>query len=154
LAEEGNVVPLREALTASPLVVSTAAASGLLDPGKSITLTVQGNPFRDRLSLAAMLIPTNDAFVALNTVALPAFGGTAQHIARAYDAGSEVNDELCSSIPGPFFAECGGSGGGARVGGGEGFVHIHRGVHGVGSFKANARDWRNPVAEVRVRWVR
>ena len=28
--------------------------------------------------------------------------------ARAYDSGSEVNDELCASIPGPDFEECGG----------------------------------------------
>jgi hypothetical protein len=40
------------------------------------------------------------------------------------------------------------------VGGGEGFVHVHRGMHGIGSFKASERDWRNPVAEVRIRLVR
>lgn len=76
------------------------------------------------------------------------------YTAVAYDAGSEVNDQLCTSIPGPAFAECGGSGGGARVGGGEGFVHVHRGMHDVGDFKALARDWRNPVATVSVRLVR
>jgi hypothetical protein len=155
LAEEGNVAPLRALLDASPLVKATTAASGLLDPGKSATFRIQGNPWRDRLSLAAMLIPTNDAFVSLNAVQLPYPGWPAQtYTAVAYDAGSEVNDELCSSIPGPFFAECGGSGGGARVGGGEGFVHVHRGMHGVGDFKPSARDWRNPVAQVRVRLVR
>jgi hypothetical protein len=155
LAEEGNVAPLRAVLDSSPLVNATAAGDGLLDPGKSITLRIQGNPWRDRLSLAAMLIPTNDAFVALNAVQLPYPGGPAQtYTTVAYDAGSEVNDELCSSIPGPFFAECGGSGGGGRVGGGEGFVHVHRGMHGAGDFKSIGRDWRNPVAEVRVRLVR
>jgi hypothetical protein len=40
------------------------------------------------------------------------------------------------------------------VGNGEGFVHVHRGMHGVGDFKAAARDWRNPVARVQVRLVR
>lgn len=155
LAEEGNVAPLRTLLQGSPLVRATEAGNGLLDPGKSVTFQIQGNPWQDRLSLAAMLIPTNDAFVALNAVALPFPGSPAQsHTAIAYDAGSEVNDELCSSIPGPFFAECGGSGGGARVGGGEGFVHVHRGMHGIGSFAASARDWRNPVALVMVRLVR
>lgn len=155
LAEEGNIAPLRAVLDASPLVNATAAGNGLLDPGKSITFRIQGNPWRDRLSLAAMLIPTNDAFVALNAVQLPVPGWPEQrYVATAYDAGSEVNDELCTSIPGPFFAECGGSGGGAKVNGGEGFVHVHRGVHGVGNLKANVRDWRNPVAKVRVRLVR
>ncbi len=155
LAEEGNVAPLRALLDSSPLVNATAAASGLLDPGKSLTFQIQGNPWRERLSLAAMLIPTNDAFVALNAVQLPYPGWPTQtYVGIAYDAGSEVNDELCASIPGPFFVECGGSGGGAKVNGGEGFVHVHRGVHGVGDLKPSARDWRNPVAEVRVRLVR
>lgn len=155
LAEEGNVAPLRALLQASPLVTATTAAAGLLNPGKSLTFQIQANPWRDRLSLAAMLIPTNDAFVALNGVALPLPGHPAMTLkARAYDAGSEVNDELCTSIPGPAFAECGGSGGGARVGNGEGFVHVHRGVHGVGNLKPSERDWRNPVAEVRIRLVR
>jgi hypothetical protein len=155
LAEEGNVAPLRKLLDDSPLVNATAAGNGLLDPGKSITFQIQGNPWRDRLSVAAMLIPTNDAFMSLNAVALPYPGWPVQtYTAVAYDAGSEVNDELCTSIPGPFFAECNGSGGGARVNGGEGFVHVHRGMHGVGSFKATARDWRNPVATVSVRLLR
>lgn len=155
LAEEGNVVPLRTTLQSSASVSATEAGNALLDPGKSVTFRIQGNPWRDRLSLAAMLIPTNDAFVALNAVPLPAPGqGLQSYTARAYDAGSEVNDELCASVPGPFFAECGGPGGGARVGGGEGFVHVHRGVQGVGQLKASERDWRNPVATVQVRVVR
>jgi hypothetical protein len=155
LAEEGNVAPLRALLDASPLVQATTAASGLLDPGKSATFRIEANPWRHRLSLAAMLIPTNDAFVSLDAVQLPYPGWPAQsYTAIAYDAGSEVNDELCASIPGPFFVECGGSGGGARAGNGEGFVHVHRGIHGVGQIKAGDRDWRNPVATVRIRLVR
>jgi hypothetical protein len=155
LAEEGNVAPLRAVLDGSPLVRATTAATGLLEPGKSSTFQIQGNPWRDRLSIAAMLIPTNDAFVSLNAVQLPYPGWATQtYTALAYDAGSEVNDELCASIPGPNFVECGGSGGGARAGGGEGFVHVHRGMHGVGDFKAIARDWRNPVATVSVRLMR
>jgi hypothetical protein len=155
LAEEGNVAPLRTLLDGSPLVRATAAGNGLLDPGKSLSFRIQGNPWRDRFSVAAMLIPTNDAFMSLNAVALPYPGWPEQrYTAVAYDAGSEVNDEKCSSIPGPFFAECGGSGGGARVGGGEGFVHVHRGVHGVGDLQPNVRDWRNPVATVSIRLVR
>jgi hypothetical protein len=154
LAEEGNVAPLRALLDSSSLVTATTAATGLLDPGKSMTFQIQGNPWRDRFSIAAMLIPTNDAFMALNAVPLPLPGQSAKHTAVAYDAGSEVNDELCASIPGPLFIECGGPGGGARAGNGEGFVHVHRGMHGVGDFKAIARDWRNPVATVRIRFVR
>lgn len=155
LAEEGNVGPLRTLLDSSPLVTATAAAGGLLDPGKSMTFHIQGNPWRDRFSIAAMLIPTNDAFMALNAVPLPQpYQGAVTLTALAYDSGTEVNDETCASIPGPSFAECGGPGGGARAGNGEGFVHVHRGMHGVGNFRSIDRDWRNPVASVRIRFVR
>jgi hypothetical protein len=155
LAEEGNVAPLKGVLDGLGEVTATAAGNSLLEPGKSITFRIKANPWRDRLSMAAMLIPTNDAFVALNAVGLPFPGGSAARFtAVAYDAGTETNDELCASIPGPNFAECGGAGGGAQVGGGEGFVHVHRGMHGTGNFRAAARDWRNPVAQVSVRQVR
>ena len=154
LAEEGNVAPLRAVLQAHRHVSATVAGNSLLNPGNSVTFQIQGHPGRDRLSLAAMLIPTNDAFVALDGVDLPHPGRSVTLTAVAYDAGSEVNDELCSSIPGPMFVECGGSGGGAKVGGGEGFVHVHRGMHGIGNFKPSDRDWRNPVAEIRIRALR
>jgi hypothetical protein len=155
LAEEGNVAPLKGVLDGLGEVTATAAGNALLDPGKSVTFRITANPWRDRLSMAAMLIPTNDAFLALNGVALPFPGGSqARLTAVAYDAGTEVNDELCTSIPGPNFAECGGPGGGAQAGAGEGFVHVHRGMHGIGNFTAAARDWRNPVAQISVRQVR
>ena len=155
LAEEGNVAPLKGVLDGLREVTATVAGNALLEPGKSVTFRIQANPWRDRLSMAAMLIPTNDAFMALNAVGLPFPGGSqARFTAVAYDAGTEVNDELCASIPGPDFAECGGSGGGARADRGEGFVHVHRGIHGIGNFTAAARDWRNPVAQVSVRHVR
>lgn len=155
LAEDGNVSPLKAQLDALPAVTATVAGDALLEPGKTVSFVIQGIPGRDRLSLAGMLIPTNDGFVGLNAVALPMPGGHPLRMsAPAYDAGTEVNDELCASIPGPLFAECGGPGGGAQVGGGEGWVHVHRGMHGVGSFAASARDWRNPVAQISIRVMR
>jgi hypothetical protein len=155
LAEEGNTAPLKAALDGLREVSATVAGNALLDPGQSVTFLIQANPWRDRLSLAAMLIPTNDAFVALNAAALPYPGsGTYRYSAPAWDAGTEVNDEQCAAIPGPGFDECGGPGGGARVNGGEGFVHMHRGIHGTGQLRAADRDWRNPVAQITVRQVR
>jgi hypothetical protein len=83
-------------------------------------------------------------------VPLPSFG-TEEHRSPAYDAGSERNDELCASIPGPDFFECGGPGGGSQVEGGEeGFVHVHSGIHGVGDLVPAERDWRNPVARISI----
>ena len=94
----------------------------------------------------AMLIPTNDAFFALNAVELPQ-KGTDTYFSVAYDAGSELNDEQCAHIPGPATV-C--SGEGVSVGQGEGFVHIHPGIHGIADLAADIYDWRNPVAQITV----
>ena len=157
LAEEGNVAPLTTALRADKGVLEVVNGNGLTHPGGTTTLTLngRGGTGAARISVAAMLIPTNDTFFAVNSVTLPRWGETLAFTVPAYDSGTEANDELCSSIPGPFFAECNGSGGGAApVGGEEGFVHISAGMHGIGDFEASKRDWRNPVARITIRRVR
>ena len=153
LAETGMTGMFETLLASTPGVHGVAIGGGLLGPGETQTVRVEGHR-HDRVSLAGMLIPTNDAFVAIDGAG--PFGRWAHSLhALAYDSGTEVNDETCASIPGPFFAECGGpGGGGAPVGGEEGFVRIHEGMHGVGDFDEASRDWRNPVAKVSIRRVR
>lgn len=152
LAEEGNTAPLSAALSARPEVLDVAGSGALLNPGASVTIIVKTRGRFDHLSVASMLIPTNDGFFALNGVRGPRGNQTQMHTSVAYDSGSEINDELCSSIPGPFFTECGGpGGGGAAVGGEEGYVHINAGIHGIGELPPEVRDWRNPVAKVTIR---
>jgi hypothetical protein len=153
LAESGDVSRLRAALEADPAVGETVATTGFLPPGESLTVTITARGGFTRLSFAAMLIPTNDSFVALEGVALPRRGALEVDL-PAYDAGTEPNSELCADIPGPF---CQGEGADLAEDG-EGFVHISRGIGGVGegagdgSRVTEARhDWRNPVAEVTVR---
>ena len=154
LAEEGNTEPLASLLSGQPEVLNVISGSGLTDPGKSVTLVVETRGAFDHISVAAMLIPTNDGFFAVNGVEGPNGNKSLTIFSPAYDAGSERNDELCASIPGPFFAECGGPGGGAAPSGGEeGFAHIHAGIHGIGDFNAAERDWRNPVARVVIRRI-
>lgn len=145
LAESGNVGPLQAALASLGRAVSATATTGdLLAPGASTSFAIRGRPSQDRLSLAAMLLPTNDGFYAIDAVALPA-QGSYTYTAVAYDAGSEFNDELCSNIPGP---QCGGSG--LSVEDGEGYVHVHPGTHGMADLSRANYDWRNPVALVTV----
>lgn len=153
LAEQGDTSPLTTVLSTSPDVASVATQSGLLNPGQTRTFTVNASGRLDSLTVAAMLIPTNDAFLSVTFADLPRGGQTVSRYGIAYDAGSERNDELCNSIPGPLFSECGGPGGGTRVGGGEGFVHVHAGIHGIGDLKASERDWRNPVVSVSIRRI-
>ena len=40
------------------------------------------------------------------------------------------------------------------VGGEQGYVHIHAGIHGIGNLVAADRDWRNPVAHISIRRTR
>jgi len=154
LAEEGNVAPLDGLLNSMPEVLDTANSGVLLAPGASVTVTVKTQGNSNYVSVASMLIPTNDAFFALNGVAGPRGTDAVTYTSVAYDAGSERNNELCESIPGPSFDECGGpGGGGAPSGGEEGYVHVHARMHGIGDFIAAQRDWRNPVALIVIRRV-
>ncbi len=148
LAESGNIAPLREVLdSASDWVQQTNTNGALLFPGDSVTIAISGSNRFDHLSVAAMLIPTNDAFVAINGLPLPKDYSVTY--AQAYDAGSEANDELCSNIPGPFCGDPDDSGDA-----GEGYVYVGNGVHGIGDLDASEFDWNNPVARVVVRRIK
>lgn len=155
VAEEGNVAPLTAELLAQSGVLEVTNSGALLEPGASVSIRVNSTGSFNRISVAAMLIPTNDAFFALNGVNVAPDSRIRSFTSVAYDSGSERNDEACTSIPGPFFDECGGpGGGGAPDGGEEGYVHVHAGIHGIGDLDAARRDWRNPVARITVRRVR
>ncbi len=150
LAEGGATAPLEEALLSRPKRVSnTATTEGFLMPGKSVTYTIETQSGFNRFSTAAMLIPTNDTFFALNSVKLPVRGAKqVVYYANAYDAGSEPNDQICDNIPGPA---CGGTGASPEEGG-EGFVHVSSGIHAnVGDLLPEKYDWRNPVAKITIK---
>lgn len=148
IAEGGNIAPLQEVLASSSAVYGSTSTAGLLMPGETVTLAVDAPRYAlwwSKLSLAAMLLPTNDTFVSLNGVRLPA-KGSVTYLANAYDAGSEPNDELCANIPGPT---CGGEGYSPAVDG-EGFVYPAPGTHGEGDLSVEAYGWSGPVAKVTV----
>lgn len=144
LAEGGNTAPLSDMLKANKRVTATSVSTGLLAPGASVTVKVSAKGAQ-YISLASMLIPTNDAFFALNNVRVGEKVST--FYSPAYDAGTEMNDEICVDIPGPI---CGGEGYSPNAAG-EGYVHIHSGIHGIGDLSAATYDWRNPVAKITVR---
>ncbi len=148
LAEGGDTAPLTERLT--PVVDEALTIGGLLAPGQTATTTISAEQGRRFLSVAAMMIPTNDTFMALNRALLPE-AGLAEFMVPAYDAGSEANDQDCANIPGPT---CGGVGYvGAPGEGDEGFVHVSNGFHDLGgnTLSPAQYDWRNPVAHITVR---
>lgn len=150
LAEGGDTMPLNELLNETRGVNSTETSAGLLDPGETVTVQIRARRGHNRISMASMLIPTNDAFFSFQNLHLPRGHRSVVKYSPAYDAGSEPNDELCINIPGPV---CGGEGGSPGIGG-EGYVHIHAGIHGIGDLDPATYDWRNPVARVVIKRTR
>jgi hypothetical protein len=155
LAEGGDTGPLSAMIEDRWNEVQTVP--GLLGPGQSVTVDVNGRPGQ-RLSIAAMLVPTNDTFIGVDGVFLPLYGETVIE-ALAYDAGSEPNDQNCAHMPGPG---CGGAGYSPEpTAGDEGFVHVSNGFHDLGSTDDAGNtilspvhySWNNPVAVVRIRRV-
>ncbi len=164
MAEGGDISGLDADLKALGAVNMANPASGLLMPGK-YTMADLGNPgaANTQLSITAMLLPTNDGFVALNNLTLPSMPGTYTYLVNAYDAGTEANDEIRGSgasgmagmpVPPPLEALVGTGGTGVTTTA-EGFVHIHRGVlgdhnatGGASDIDASSQRWLNPVARV------
>ena len=143
LAEGGDTQPLQDALSATGDVLD-AANSDPVPPGHSVTVEVATKGNYNHISLASMLIPTNDAFIAIENYRGPKKKNNPHELmAIAYDAGTEVNDQLCAHIPGP---DCGGEGYNAADG--EGYIHVHSGIHDLGDLTSSARDWNNPVAKI------
>lgn len=158
LAEGGNTAPLTADLNSMPGKVADILTNHLLlQPGMTTTFEISGHHRHHYFSFAAMLLPTNDAFVALMQMKLPQ-KGTVSRFARAYDAGTEENDQNCAHIPGPH---CGGTGEGHSMGPNdtdEGYVYISNGFHDLGDIDDHGNkilgpmlyDWNNPVALVKI----
>lgn len=69
---------------------------GLVQPSMSVSypFDTMDKPY---LSILTMLIPTNDAFAGLDSIKIPTEPGTYTYMLNAYDAGTELNDELNST---------------------------------------------------------
>ena len=158
IAESGSPVSLA-AMLATDYYATVENSGAPLFPGESVTVEVSANDGARRITVASMLLPTNDGFFALNGVRAPRHG-TATYYSPGYDAGSEANDDDCNNIPGP---QCRGVGFSADADTDEGYVHIHRGIKGAVSnipvdphnpFADNVFDWRNPVAKITITRIR
>ena len=152
IAEGGNVEPLTDKLEGDKDVVDVQNSAallgptGLLFPGESVTVVVSAKGGAKLISIASMMLPTNDGFIGLNSVEAPK-KGSVTYYSPGYDSGTEPNDEQCIHIPGPT---CQGAGPSPEIDG-EGYVHIHRGIHGItGELPADVYDWRNPVAKITI----
>ena len=143
LAEAGNGKPMAaRLLTMSGVTDAQVSTTGLTFPGKTTTMMIKADSDSDRISIGAMLGATNDAFFGISNVKLPTKGKSVTYEANVYDAGSETNDELSSTVAGL------GGEGYSPNNTGEGFVTIHNGIHGIGDLVPSIHDWNNPAAKI------
>jgi len=140
-------------------------AGGLLAPG-AVVHDVFFDTDRNRnryLSIVAMLLPTNDGFVGLDSLRIPIIPGTYTYYLNGYDAGTEVNDEIITGGGAPGEPGIPADPGGFAGTGGTGAtdieankkVHIHPSVVGDTDLEGGISDldvgihrWQNPVAEM------
>ena len=161
MAEGGDIAHLVADLSAADANIVENPAAGLLAPGTHTMATLNTDASNDSLSLVAMILPTNDGFIALNNWKVPTTPGVYKVALNAYDAGTEANDEIINGAGAPgeagIPADPSGNGGenGTGVAGAavEGFVHIHRGIlgdtdgtGGMSDLDATKHRWMNPVA--------
>jgi hypothetical protein len=122
IAENGNNAPMLSRLESDRHVADfIEAPGGPLVPagspgdamfGQSTTFTLTADRGARRLSLAAMLICTNDGFTGVNSLRLPAKVGHSVTVeTMAYDAGTEANTEDFADIVPPCQALIGVSSG-------------------------------------------
>jgi Spondin_N len=147
LAEGGNTDEL--AMMFEKHHASVAQATEPILPGQTLTLYVYGHRY-SRISVASMILPSNDGFVAMNSKRINPYGKTTTFLS-AYDAGTEWNDEDCTHIPGPL--SCGGGQGYSEPSvDDEGFVYPHPGTHGENGISVEEFSWADPVAKVTTRF--
>ena len=158
MAEGGDISGLVTDLASVGASNVTNPASGLLAPGASATASLDISNGNRYLSIAAMLLPTNDGFVGLDALKIPKKEGSHAYYLNAYDAGTEANDEIINGggapgTPGIPADPGGNSGSGASgVTGADhnATVHVHRGIVGgaYSDLDAAVHTWINPVAKV------
>lgn len=146
---------------------NTAEIQGELSaPGTTRSFTLSTEETNSALSIVAMMLPTNDAFIGLDNWTIPADAGTYTVYLNAYDAGTEANDEIRGGgapgaagmpVPGPLSEMIGTGGTGVTTQESNMAVHIHRGnlgdsdnEAGISDINSTVQRWLNPVAKVTI----
>ncbi len=138
VAEDADSEGYLAALQTLGGVRDVAIGDGVILPGESMTVRVDGN--NSTFTVLGMMVTTNDTLY----VARQRVKARASFFGSAYDAGSEANTLDCAHIPGP---PCGNAG--VRVtNGAEGKITISQGIN---RGRLRPFDWRDPVVKVSIR---
>ena len=169
IAENGNLGPMIAQLdgdkhvsdsvaAATPLVPAGLPGSAMFDD--SVTLTVTASEGAKFLSVASMLICTNDGFTGVDSLRLPKDVGDAVVVRSAgYDAGTERNTEDFADIVPPCQGLVGVTSGEPGTGTSNpalaegGVIHHHPGIAGGADLVPAIHGWTDPVARITVERV-
>jgi len=156
MAETGFPFLVQEQVAASygvweAVVLATDRMPPVLLPSESNSVEISASGRAKYLTAVAMLGATNDAIYALRGIPLPRKIGESVHAyADAYDVGSEANEESDDTVGFLGATDDNPMTGVGINEDGEGFIHVHAGIHGVGGLDPATYDWRNPVVGVTV----
>ena len=164
MAEGGDISGLVTRAGNAGADVVENPANGLLAPGESVTAQISTSSGNTRLSLTAMIVPSNDGFVGLDSLEAPLMPGVYTYFLNAYDAGTEANNEVLTPGSGtPGVLGVPGDPTGLAATGASGVttteenqtVHIHRGILGEAAPAGGTSDlinsvhrWLNPIAKL------
>jgi hypothetical protein len=166
MAEGGNIDELMVVAEAGGADTLANPAGGLLAPTTTTSGTIETTEGNEYLSLVAMILPTNDGFVGLDSWMIPEQAGVYTITLNAYDAGTEANDELRGSgepgvagmpVPAPLEALVGMNASGVVNEISNSAVHIHPGNigdtesdGGISDVNSQIHRWLNPVATLTI----
>jgi len=140
LAENGDNVPLAEAAAAHGAYTVEALEAGV-NPGESVTVEISAPKLNSRISVGAMLVWTNDGFTGISGAHMPGLLTGYERYLGAYDAGTEMNNELATHVPGL---------GGTMRDPDSGVVAHHGGIQGVGDLDPAVWGWEGAVAKLTI----
>ena len=163
IAEDGSEAAEVAALAGAAgvhAVISTGAPinriGGIAALPQSRSYMIGAAGSANRLSVAVMIICTNDGFTGVSGVKLPGGFTAESHMVGAWDAGTEQNNEKFNQIVDP----CGAVGpvtsppdGNGRVATSDA-IATHPNIQGVGDLSVQKHGWRGPVARITVQRMR
>ena len=150
LAENGAAGVLAAELGSNPRFGDVAVAgSAPFGSGESVWADIVWTPGKGKLSVAGMLICTNDGFGAIDSVQLNNNGKTRTLFGFAYDAGTEINTEAYVDLVPPCdgLGQTGTTNPALAEGG---VVHGHNGIQGGGDLTPGAHGWTGAVIKVTI----
>ena len=150
IAENGAAGVLAAELGANPRVGDVAVAgSAPFGSGESVWADIVSTPGARKLSVAGMLICTNDGFAAIDSVQLDNNGKTRTLFGFAYDAGTEINTEAYVDLVPPCdgLGQTGTTNPALAEGG---VVHAHAGIQGGADLFPGLHGWTGAVIEITI----